>query len=144
MPRTFTEKAGVSYVSVNGRRRVPEWIGKSPDSMPPPMVQLRIFEGCDGVCLITEQKIRGKRWVCAHKVAIADGGINRESNIFPAYEEAHQKETGRENSQRATERRQKANAVGVKRPGRGWRQRTRINSETGRKERWTGFRWKEM
>ena len=115
MPRTFTTINGVAYVSVNGGRRVPEWIGKTPDSMPTPTVQARIFSGCNGICMIAGRKIAfGERWVMAHRVALADGGENRESNILPALEGAHQKETGRENSQRASERRKTAKAIGIK------------------------------
>lgn|GEM_PF-5907426 len=144
MSRTFKTIGGVPHVSINGRRHVPEWIGKTPDAMPSTMVRLRIFEGCGGICLLTGTVIRGKRWVCAHKMAIADEGENREANIFPALESAHQQETGRENSQRATERRKKARDVGAKQTGKNWKCPTRINPETGRKERHTGFRWKEM
>jgi 5-methylcytosine-specific restriction protein A len=86
-------------------RSVEEWIGKTPDSMPPRTVRLRIFERHQGKDLFSSRKIMpGDKWELCHIIALEDGGENRESNLAPGLYAAHRKETGRENSQRATER----------------------------------------
>ncbi|RWF41621.1 MAG: HNH endonuclease, partial [Mesorhizobium sp.] len=36
----------------NGGRSVKEWIGKTPDSVPPATVRARIFLRADGICHI--------------------------------------------------------------------------------------------
>lgn len=98
-------------------RSVPEWIGKNPDSMPPPRVRLRIFQAHGGRCHITGQQIRsGDEWDLDHVVELIMGGENRESNLRPALRRAH-----REKTKEAMGRRAKADAVakralGIARP----------------------------
>lgn len=86
-------------------RSVEEWIGKTPDSKPSRTVRLRIFERHQGKDLFSGRKIMSSdKWELCHIVALEDGGENRESNLAPGLYAAHRKETGRENSQRASER----------------------------------------
>lgn len=72
---------------VPGRRSVPEWIGKTPDEPFPPRVRLRILLRYDRKCADCGRIIRpGKPWTTDHKVAIINGGENRESNGQPLCE----------------------------------------------------------
>lgn len=96
-------------------RSVKEWIGKTPDSTPPPSVQARIFERAGGVCHISRRKIApGEKWDVEHVVALADGGENRESNLNPALRDKHREKTAAENAVRAKTKRKSARHVGVK------------------------------
>ena len=72
-------------------RTVTEWIGKSYDDPVPPRVRLRVFIRFGGICGICTVKIRSKRWVCDHKVAIVNGGENREKNLWPIHEACDRK-----------------------------------------------------
>lgn len=75
-------------------RQVPEWIGRTPDSRPPPRVRLRIFQREDGRCYLSGRKIApGDAWELEHKIAIINGGENRESNLFPALKDKHKEKT---------------------------------------------------
>ncbi|MCA1419444.1 HNH endonuclease signature motif containing protein [Bradyrhizobium sp. BRP23] len=67
-------------------RSVPEWIGKTDDTPVPPHVRLRVFDRFKGICGICTVKIRAKRWTCDHRVALCNGGENRESNLWPIHE----------------------------------------------------------
>ncbi len=98
-------------------RSVKEWIGKTPDSIPPPSVQARIFERAGGVCHISRRKIApGEKWDVEHVVALADGGENRESNLRPALRDKHREKTAAENAVRAKAKRKAARHIGVKTP----------------------------
>jgi 5-methylcytosine-specific restriction endonuclease McrA len=72
-------------------RTTPEWIGKTDDTPVPPRVRLRVFEKYGGVCQICTVKIRDKRWICDHALAIILGGYNRERNLQPIHEECDRK-----------------------------------------------------
>jgi 5-methylcytosine-specific restriction protein A len=75
-------------------RSVPEWVGKTDDTPPPPRVKLRIFERSDGLCHISGRKIMpGDRWQADHIVPLILGGENRESNMAPALTEPHKAKT---------------------------------------------------
>jgi 5-methylcytosine-specific restriction enzyme A len=67
-------------------RTVAEWIGKSDDDPVPPRVRVRVFLTFDGICGICTTKIRAKRWTCDHKIALCNGGENRERNLWPIHE----------------------------------------------------------
>jgi 5-methylcytosine-specific restriction protein A len=78
-------------------RSVQEWIGKTPDSMPPPTVRARIFDRDKGICHITGAKILpGDEWHLDHVKRLEDGGENRESNLAPALASAHREKTAEE------------------------------------------------
>jgi 5-methylcytosine-specific restriction protein A len=75
-------------------RTVPEWIGATPDAVPPPRVRLRVFERHEGRCHRSGRKIRaGEPWQCDHVVAIINGGENRESNLAPILTDPHREKT---------------------------------------------------
>lgn len=63
-------------------RSVPEWHGKTDDSVPPPHVRVRVFDRCKGLCHRCGRLIRaGERWVLEHLKAIINGGANAEFNL---------------------------------------------------------------
>lgn len=66
-------------------RTLPEWIGSSPDTQPPPRVKLRVFDRHGGRCQCgCRRKIAaGEAWQCDHIIALINGGENRESNFHP-------------------------------------------------------------
>ncbi len=83
--------------SVAMARTLPEWIGRTPDSIPPPRVKLRVFQKYDGRCgchYSCLRKIRpGEAWDCDHKIALINGGLNRESNLRPVLRSHHEAKT---------------------------------------------------
>lgn len=75
-------------------RSLPEWIGASDDSPIPPRVRLRVFEAHKGVCYLSGRKIMpGEAWECDHRIALVNGGENRESNLAPALKDKHREKT---------------------------------------------------
>lgn len=67
-------------------RSVPEWIGATNDTPIPDRVRVRVFLRFDGICQECKVKITTKRWVCDHRIAITNGGENRERNLGPIHE----------------------------------------------------------
>ncbi len=83
-------------------RSVKEWVGKTDDTKPPPRVLLRIFEREQGVCHISGRKIMpGEKWQADHKIALINGGENRESNLFPALVGPHATKTKEDVAEKA-------------------------------------------
>lgn len=64
-------------------RTVKEWIGKSDDAAVPPRVRLRVFDKFNQCCAGCGLPLISKRWTCDHKIALINGGENRESNLQP-------------------------------------------------------------
>lgn len=64
-------------------RSVEEWRGRNDDSPIPDRVRLRIFLHYSGICQICERKLHppADAWICDHKVALCNGGENRETNL---------------------------------------------------------------
>ena len=95
-------------------RSVAEWIGKSPDSKPPPRVLLRIFDRANGCCHISGQKIKpGDKWEAEHVKRLEDGGQNRESNLAPALVEPHKRKSAEERERAAKADKAKKRHLGV-------------------------------
>lgn len=75
-------------------RTLKEWIGASPDTPIPPRVKLRIWTREKGRDYLTGRKIlKGDKFEFEHKIAIINGGQNRESNIFLALRDKHKEKT---------------------------------------------------
>ena len=75
-------------------RAVEEWIGATPDSVPPPRVRMRILERYNRRCYLSDRPIRaGDSWDVEHILALSNGGENRESNMAPALKEPHKLKT---------------------------------------------------
>jgi hypothetical protein len=96
-------------------RSVPEWIGKTDDSRPPPHVILRIFERYNGVCHWSDRKIRpGDDWDCDHVIALINGGQNRESNMAPILrDKPHKEKTAADVAEKSKVYRKRANHLGL-------------------------------
>lgn len=63
-------------------RSVPEWIGATPDTKPPPRVRARVWERFKGRCHSCGRKIMvWEEWTLEHLKALINGGENRESNL---------------------------------------------------------------
>jgi 5-methylcytosine-specific restriction enzyme A len=103
-------------IRVHGRM-VQEWIGKTPDSMPPQSIRARIFDRCEGVCHITKRKILpGDEWHLDHIKSIRNKGENREGNLAVAYGPAHRVKTAKENSDGAKADRAHIKHIGAEDP----------------------------
>jgi 5-methylcytosine-specific restriction endonuclease McrA len=115
-------------------RKLPEWVGKTPDAKVPDRVRLRIFEREGGACHLSGRKIKpGDMWDLDHKVALANGGEHRELNLFPALRDKHRKKTAEDVAEKSkvakkakkhtlpkTDRRQKASGFRKLPPGYRW------------------------
>lgn len=84
-------------------RTIPEWIGKTDDSVPPPRVKQRILvERQDRKCALTGAPIPpGITPHYDHIIPLRDGGENRESNLQAVMPDAHKRKTAREAKERA-------------------------------------------
>ncbi len=103
-------------IRVHGRS-VLEWIGKTPDSMPPPSVRARIFDAHDGRCHISGEKIKpGDQWDLEHKKSLRNGGENRETNLAPALRSKHREKTAQENKEGAKADRARIKHIGIRKP----------------------------
>lgn len=99
-------------------REVPEWIGATPDSKIPPRVRLRVFYRDNGICQCgCERLIRaGERWQTDHKIAIVNGGENREQNFRTLLVKHHAVKTAEDVAEKSRVYRKRAKHLGVKRP----------------------------
>lgn len=63
-------------------RTLPEWIGKTPDTDPPPRVKLRVLRSQSDRCAGCKRPLRsGDAKTCDHIKALINGGENRENNL---------------------------------------------------------------
>lgn len=100
-------------------RSVKEWVGSTPDAMPPPRVRLRIFEREGGICHISGRVIRpGERWHLDHKVALCNCGLNIESNLAPALAEPHREKTKQDVAEKSRNNRKRSKHLGIKKTSR--------------------------
>ena len=92
-------------------RSVPEWIGRTDDSPVPSRVKLRVFEKYGGLCYLSGIRLTPGTWEIEHKVAIINGGENRESNLAPVSKgKVHQTKSREDVKTKAiTYRKKKAN-----------------------------------
>jgi 5-methylcytosine-specific restriction protein A len=74
-------------------RSVPEWIGATPDTPVPGRVRVRQYERDNGRCKCgcNRKIMAGEAWDTDHKIALINGGQNRESNLTTLLTEHHQK-----------------------------------------------------
>ncbi len=78
-------------------RSIPEWIGATPDTKVPARVRLRVFESYGGKCYLSGRKIGpSDKWDLEDKIALINGGENRESNKAPALKDKHKEKTARD------------------------------------------------
>jgi len=97
-------------------RAVPEWIGKTPNSPVPPRVKLRVFQKFDGICPKCTRRLQPKHWDTDHKIALINGGENRESNLQPLCDTpCHSQKTKQDIAQKSETYRKQSKSAGVKR-----------------------------
>lgn len=82
------------YAVTQSGRSVPEWVGRTPDSAPPPRVKLRVLERHNYICFWSKEQIKpGDKVEFDHAIALILGGENRESNLVPALAHEHKVKT---------------------------------------------------
>lgn len=100
-------------------RALPEWIGETPDTKIPPRVRLRVFERAAGRCQCCTRKIGpSDSWEADHKVALINGGANREGNLQCLCEWCHKPKTAEDVAEKARSARIRKKAAGIKRTSR--------------------------
>jgi 5-methylcytosine-specific restriction enzyme A len=101
-------------------RALPEWIGRTADSVIPARVRLRIFEAQGGCCDECGRKmgVAGERWEVDHAKALILGGENRETNLRALCRNCHAGKTREDVAQKSTEARKRKKHLGLDRPKR--------------------------
>lgn len=100
-------------------RSLPEWIGKTDDTPVPPRVRQRVFDAHDGRCALSGRKIHpGDKWEVDHRIALANGGENRETNLQPVLIAPHRVKTAQDVAEKARDRRKRQKHLGLHRPKR--------------------------
>lgn len=83
-------------------RATEEWVGATPDTPIPPRVHDRVYLRFDGVCQCgCRMKIPVGQRDTDHKVALINGGENRESNLVPIIRDHHKKKTAADVAEKA-------------------------------------------
>lgn len=112
-------------------RSVEEWIGRTDDAPAPPRVRLRVFEAHKGVCHISGRKIGpADQWDLEHKIALCNGGENRESNLAPALRDKHREKTAEDvdEKSRIASLRQRHLGIKPRKPKSRWKRK--VSGET--------------
>lgn len=98
-------------------RSVAEWCGATPDTPVPARVRDRVFQKFDGICQECGTKIYAKRWTCDHRIALINGGENRENNLGPIHESCDRKiKTPRDVREKSKVARMRKKHLGIKKP----------------------------
>jgi 5-methylcytosine-specific restriction endonuclease McrA len=90
-----------------------EWIGKNDDTPVPPHVRLRVLKRFDNICQECTAPITTKRWICDHRIAIINGGANRESNLGPIHESCDKTKTAADVAEKSVVYRKAAKHAGI-------------------------------
>ena len=106
-------------------RAVEEWIGQTSDSRIPPRVRLRVFYRDSGICQCGCQRLiyAGEKWQTDHRIALVNGGENRESNLRTLLAKHHATKTKADVAEKSHVYRKQSNHLGIKKPRtiRSWR-----------------------
>lgn len=94
-------------------RTVKEWIGKTDDTAVPPHVRLRVLLRFDRRCQECTNDIGKKPWICDHRVALINGGENRESNLGPIHETCDKTKTAADVALKSTVYHKAAKDAGI-------------------------------
>lgn len=108
-------------------RTVKEWIGRTDDSQPPSRVKMRILEAHGFRCYRTGVEIRdgdAPHIQYDHKIALINGGENRESNLGPIFAKAHREKTREDVAEKAKIAKKRAKAFVQARPKKRWPKRS--------------------
>lgn len=120
-------------------RAIREWIGKTDDTRIPPRVKARIIVAQEGVCACgcgMKLGIAGERIEFDHRVALINGGENRESNIQALRRPCHQAKTRSDVAEKANVARIRKKHLGLHEPktrlpgSRGTRWKRKIDGTT--------------
>jgi 5-methylcytosine-specific restriction protein A len=97
-------------------RSVKEWIGRNDDTQVPPRVLLRIFLRHEGRCQCGCGRIirTGEVWHADHRIALINGGENRETNLQPVLAEHHKCKTREDVAQKSRSYRRQLRHAGIK------------------------------
>lgn len=103
-------------------RDVIEWIGATPNSVPPDEVKRRVLLRYNRTCHWTGVPIRpGDEWDTDHVIALINGGQNRESNLAPIRRgKAHKEKTRVDMEEADYVKRVQKRHYGLKKPSRGF------------------------
>ncbi len=97
-------------------RDLPEWIGKDDNEGVPRRVRLRVFILADGRCGCCARRLRaGDAWQIDHRVALINGGGNRESNLQVLCDWCHKPKTVFDIAEKSRTARKRAAHLGIKR-----------------------------
>lgn len=127
-------------------RPVKEWVGRRPESMPGQLVLLRLYAKQNGICACgcgIVMNLNRDQVDCDHRLALIDGGENRESNLQLLLRKHHRAKTSIENTQRAEGRRHQAKAFAKPKTsmrGGGFRKSEPQRSATRKIEKWSLLR----
>ena len=98
-------------------RKIPEWIGDTPDTKVPARVKRRVFDRFDGVCQLSKIKIQpGMKWELHHLLSLEAGGEHREENLVPVLPEFHKRETAKQMAVKKKVNRTRNKHIGVTTP----------------------------
>jgi 5-methylcytosine-specific restriction protein A len=99
-------------------RSVAEWIGRTDDAQPPPRVRLRVLlrsrRRCDPIGGCGRPIRPGDKWTCDHRVALVNGGKNRELNLRPLCEWCDPPKTAADVAEKASTYRAQLRHAGIR------------------------------
>lgn len=96
-------------------RELPEWIGKTDNTMIPRRVRLRVFIVADGRCENCRRRLHaGDKWQVDHRVALVNGGGNRETNLQVLCESCHKPKTVFDVAQKSKTYHKRAKHLGIR------------------------------
>lgn len=96
-------------------RTVAEWVGKTPDTTIPPRVQLRVFDRANGRCERCTRLILYGNCQTDHRIALINGGENRENNLQCLCKWCHAAKTAVDIAEKAKTYARKAKNLGIRR-----------------------------
>lgn len=124
--------------------KLKEWIGRTPEAMPGQTILLRLYAKQNGICACgcgQVMNLNRDRIDCDHKLALIDGGENKESNLQLLLHACHKAKTAKEATARSEERRHKAKAfTALRKPSiraPGFPRREPQRSATRKIEKWS-------
>lgn len=95
-------------------RAILEWVGRTPDTVAPESVQLRVLLRQGRKCAITGRtKGKDEEFQCDHIVRLKDGGLNVESNLQMILVDAHKIKSAKERTDGAKVARLQKRALGI-------------------------------
>jgi 5-methylcytosine-specific restriction protein A len=96
-------------------RSLEEWVGKTPDVAIPPRVRLRIYDRCNGRCMICTRKVGGPlSFAFDHRTALINGGRHSESNLQILCTHCHAVKTGEDVAEKSKTYAIRSKHLGVK------------------------------